>query len=311
LTVVLEAGILTALSEEQRMTLNRLNSQVLCELERALNARQDELIRVAQLTAVPDTYLARRDHHGSITTVKLDQRDAMPQELWQCLVELPNDCFESLGRLQQAFRTLDLAWDSASFARYLRDNHLLTDRALYSKAAAHILVGYARIVAPPFEKFMRNYFGSRFHSAPIKKLSRIFTKMVGDEPRLEDEAVAAQDVNLRCAYFALGDIVRGSVHADGPDEMIETIELLQRLSRRSAGGRFDVWRIKNSHHEDADEMTGGYRDVKVLGRFAAQKLREFPLPISMVVEVQVIDTVYVGIKKFMHKAYAIDRGDYV
>merc|ERR1719401_778473 len=72
---------------------------------------------------------------------------------------------------------------------------------------------------------------------------------------------------------------------------------------------FEVWRIKNTHHADAEDMIGGYRDVKVLGRFTAPQRRK-ALSISMIVEVQVIDSVYMDIKKFMHKAYAIDRGDF-
>lgn len=70
-----------------------------------------------------------------------------------------------------------------------------------------------------------------------------------------------------------------------------------------------MWRIKNTHHADAEDMTGGYRDVKVLGKFTARRQR-LGLQVSMIVEVQVIDTVYMDIKKYMHKAYAIDRGDF-
>merc|ERR1712039_892628 len=110
----------------------------------------------------------------------------------------------------------------------------------------------------------------------------------------------------------LGDCVRGSVRADGAQEMISTVESLRSLNRMSTHGRFEAWRIKNTHHSAAEETTGGYRDIKVLGRFTARtgKRGAEPMPLSMIVEVQVIDAVYLDIKQYMHKAYAIARGDF-
>jgi len=159
---------------------------------------------------------------------------------------------------------------------------------------------------------MESHFGSRFKHAPVKKLPRILAKLAGDEPRLLEESIAADDASLRCAYFALGDIVRGSLKADGPREMADIVGQLQKLDWMSTHGKFAVWRIKNSHHHKAEEMTGGYRDVKVLGRFTARegKMGSHPIPISMIVEIQVIDVVYLDIKNYMHKAYSIDRGDF-
>lgn len=219
---------------------------------------------------------------------------------------------DRLDAAHLCLRKLGLVTSSGTLANYLRDHALLNDNALYARASAHILTGYAAIVDGHFQSFMKEHFGGRFKPAPVKKLARIFAKLLGDEPLLADELAAAEDVELRCSYFALGDAVRGSIEADGAEAMIDTVEQLQQLSRLSTHGRFDAWRVKNTHHASADETTGGYRDVKVLGKFTARKKKggEFPMPISMIVEVQVIDRVYLDIKTYMHKAYSIDRGDY-
>jgi len=267
---------------------------------------------VARLTEAPDVRLPRRDRHGKETTGKLDQRDSMPAATWQWLEELPDDSFRRLELTFEAFRLVGICATPASFADYLRRNGLLTDSALYARAAAHILVGYAQLVEEPFDQFMDMHFGSRFKHAPIKKLPRIFAKLASDEPRLLQESMAAEDASLRCAYFTLGEAVRGSLRADGPQEMEDIVDQLQKLNWMSTYGKFEAWRIKNSHHDEAEEMTGGYRDVKVLGRFTARegKMGSHPITISMIVEIQVVDVVYLDIKNYMHKAYSIDRGDF-
>jgi hypothetical protein len=239
----------------------------------------------------------------------------MPDHTWRWIEDLPDD---SCARVEAAFNAIiDLkGWQAmnfdsqwAAFATFLRDSDLLSDTTLYSQAAAYVVVAYGAIVQEHFVNFMYEHFGGEFHEAPVKKLPRIFTKMTEDEPRLADEATAAEDPQIRCAYFMLGDAVRGSIRAEGANEMVQTIEKLQAMKKMSTYGKFEVWRIKNTHHADAEDMTGGYRDVKVLGRFTARRQR-VGSPISMIVEIQVIDSVYMEIKKFMHKAYAIDRGDF-
>ena len=82
----------------------------------------------------------------------------------------------------------------------------------------------------------------------------------------------------------------------------------------AAGRHFAAWRIKNTHHPDAVvrrrgsreqavSVVGGYRDVKVLGKFTASDL-------AMVVEIQVIDTTFLEVKCHMHKPFTIRRGDF-
>jgi ankyrin repeat protein len=312
MSILLEAGLLKTVDAERRAALKQMNSEVLDELQKALDERQEVLQSVGRLTEEPDVRLSRRDRHGKKTTGKLDQRDAMPAATWKWLEELPDDSFQRLELAFTAFRLVGTCATPGLFADYLRAHGLLTDSALYARAAAHILVGYAQLVEEPFEQFMEAHFGSRFKHAPIKKLPRIFTKLAGDEPRLRQESIAAEEESLRCAYFALGDAVRGSLRADGPREMEDIVDQLQKLNWMSTNGKFEVWRIKNSHHDKAEEMTGGYRDVKVLGRFTARegKMGSYPVPISMIVEIQVIDVVYLDIKNYMHKAYSIDRGDF-
>ena len=49
---------------------------------------------------------------------------------------------------------------------------------------------------------------------------------------------------------------------------------------------------------------GGYRDVKVIGELTIGESD------SMLVEVQLIDRVFLDIKKFMHRPYSVGRGDF-
>ena len=83
-------------------------------------------------------------------------------------------------------------------------------------------------------------------------------------------------------------------------------EQLRAGAQDGAGRRFEAWRVKNAHHPDA-EVVGGYRDLKVLGKFSAELAEE---TLSMVVEIQIIDEVFLGVKKHMHKPFAIARGDF-
>ena len=64
--------------------------------------------------------------------------------------------------------------------------------------------------------------------------------------------------------------------------------------------------MNNTHHPDAS-VIGGYRDVKVLGKFSAEKEDE---TLAMVVEIQVIERVFLAVKTHMHKPFTIARGDF-
>eukprot|EP00927_Polykrikos_kofoidii_P002806 TRINITY_DN11120_c0_g1_i4.p1 TRINITY_DN11120_c0_g1~~TRINITY_DN11120_c0_g1_i4.p1 ORF type:complete len:1173 (+),score=234.61 TRINITY_DN11120_c0_g1_i4:233-3751(+) len=313
LSTILSAGILRAVPQDLRDELLEQNSDVLETLEKTLDLRQSNLTEVATLTEHVDTYLQRRDRYGELSTSKLDQRDACPSELWEWLEDLPDGCFDRLRLVFKAFKDASVVRNVAEFSNYLIENDLTQDSALFAKASAHLLVGYAKAVDDHFANFMKETFGNRFKRAPVKKLKRIFAKMLADEPRLADDDQAAESLELRSAYFDLGDLVRGSVRAQGAWEMSETIAKLRSIGKgtRNMDYKFEAWRIKNTHHHDSAETTGGYRDVKVLGRFTAPyEKTERDLPISMIVEVQVIDSVFMDVKKFMHKAYSIARGDF-
>ena len=54
-------------------------------------------------------------------------------------------------------------------------------------------------------------------------------------------------------------------------------------------------------------VVGGYRDVKVLGKFSAKTEDE---TLAMIVEIQIIDAVFLRVKTFMHKPFTIARGDF-
>jgi hypothetical protein len=73
-------------------------------------------------------------------------------------------------------------------------------------------------------------------------------------------------------------------------------------------GSFECWRIKNTHHPSAT-VIGGYRDVKVFGKFSATIEGEAE-PLSMLVEIQIVDQVFLNVKKFMHKPFTVERGDF-
>jgi len=309
LAISLEAGILRAISGEDAIELKEINKGVLKELENVLEERQKALSLVSQMTPAVDVFFPRWNRNKEKVQTKLDQRDSMPGATWQWIENLPSDCFERLQVAYKAFSGIGRVHSEQQFATYLRSHDFLCDNSLYAKCGAHMLVGWADVVQPFFDDFMREHFGSTYHGAPNKKLPRMYTKMGGDFPDLHDETKTSEDSTLRCTYFQLGDIVRGAITAQGPDDLIEIVDKLQKLSTMGEIGKFEAWRIKNTHHHSASEVVGGYRDVKVLGCFTAARKR-MGFKVSQIVEIQVIDVVFTEIKKFMHKAYAIDRGDF-
>jgi hypothetical protein len=53
-----------------------------------------------------------------------------------------------------------------------------------------------------------------------------------------------------------------------------------------------------------------YRDVKVIGQFTAGAGLDGSQSLSMVVEIQVIDTTFLNVKKNMHRPFSVYRGDF-
>ena len=117
---------------------------------------------------------------------------------------------------------------------------------------------------------------------------------------------AAASLQLRSFPYVIGDVVRGSVIVDGAGAMIEVIEKLRGNPGDGEGRRFEAWRLKNTHHSGA-VVVGGYRDVKVLGRFSAVTVEE---TLAMIVEIQVVELTFFEVKEHMHKLYAVARGDF-
>ncbi len=109
-------------------------------------------------------------------------------------------------------------------------------------------------------------------------------------------------MTLATLGYGINDVVRGAVKCDGEHGMLQDLETMK--SNPTLGPiRFRTKRIKNTHHLDASTV-GGYRDVKVIGELTIGESD------SMLVEVQLIDRVFLDIKKFMHRPYSVGRGDF-
>ena len=139
----------------------------------------------------------------------------------------------------------------------------------------------------------------------------------GEDPDPEEAEAAGQEawnekaldyngvlrrMTLATLGYGINDVVRGAVKCDGEDGMLQDLETMK--SNPTLGPiRFRTKRIKNTHHLDASTV-GGYRDVKVIGELTIGESD------SMLVEVQLIDRVFLDIKKFMHRPYSVGRGDF-
>ena len=109
-------------------------------------------------------------------------------------------------------------------------------------------------------------------------------------------------MTLATLGYGINDVVRGAVKCDGEHGMLQDLETMK--SNPTLGPiRFTTKRIKNTHHVDASTV-GGYRDVKVIGELTIGESD------SMLGEVQLIDRVFLDIKKFMHRPYSVGRGDF-
>eukprot|EP00930_Biecheleria_cincta_P071596 TRINITY_DN59082_c0_g1_i1.p1 TRINITY_DN59082_c0_g1~~TRINITY_DN59082_c0_g1_i1.p1 ORF type:complete len:970 (+),score=194.74 TRINITY_DN59082_c0_g1_i1:137-3046(+) len=302
LSSLLNLGVLA--SDGDREPTEAVVDDALNKLQAACDERQQCLHSIATMTEHVDSLFSHSTRWGEQRICALDQRDAMPETLWTWAETHHSDCFHALYSAFQAFFHAGAVQSPGEFARLLRDARLTSDDALFASGASDLLMAYARQINPHFVDLMHEQFGAAFTEAPIKRKPRMVEKIEADlRDSLQgfpgfDSAGAAGFLDARCAFFTLCDIVRGSVTADGAEEMLEVIRRLHNLEPR-----FAVWRVKNSHHADATTL-GGYRDVKVLGRLQA------PGGLAMVVEVQVLDSRFLALKKYMHKVYAVKRGDF-
>merc|ERR1712232_165431 len=268
---------------------------------------------LSQLTSDKNEYfLPEGVHRQRDGQPVLDQRDAMPEKLWRWVEELPTGCAAELWDAFEAFKATGAVTSTDTFRDFLVAQEMTIDYVFHVRASAHLSVGYAKEVNEAFSKFMQHSFGKRLMMAPMKRIDRILAKTREDIPELKDEKAASQQGELRCGYMQLSDVVRCTLEADGSQDTIAVVNQLRQLNSMGELGKFEVWRIKNTHHQKVQdqELVGGYRDVKVLGRFSAKDLSSTGLPLCMLVEVQVVDTVFLKVKGYMHLPYAILRGDF-
>eukprot|EP00927_Polykrikos_kofoidii_P039400 TRINITY_DN33799_c0_g1_i1.p1 TRINITY_DN33799_c0_g1~~TRINITY_DN33799_c0_g1_i1.p1 ORF type:complete len:1122 (+),score=207.76 TRINITY_DN33799_c0_g1_i1:188-3553(+) len=342
--VLLGLGVLAADDLGRSATENAVR-QALAQLFEACERRQAELGAVAESTSQVDTVFPHPNFQGDITTEPLDQRDAMPESTWSWLLKPRPSCFERLHSAYEGFRSAGAATNTGEFARFLQAKGLTKDAMLVAVGAVDLLESYAKLVNDGFVEFMQEHFEEAFKTAPVKSKARMIEKVTTDLletlpgfsgfDSVEGVKEAAGDERIRNSFFTLGDVVRGSIVADGAEEMLAVLDKLKTFGAAhhdiSVGSpTFDVWRVKNTHHPDAVTV-GGYRDMKVLGRFRqppasahsmcktwpgslgskrSQSWRHTQPALCMIVEIQIIDVQFLAIKKFMHKVYAIERGDY-
>lgn len=312
LSALLSAGALQGLLEKERSALQVRVAIALERLQHILDQRHEvDLGRIAVYTAGVDEYIEHMNHHGVLTT-NVTQQDAMPMVLWGWSNRAYMPVKEEFARAQGAF--IAATGNAQRAADYVR-RHFVSDGELFAWGPYHVMVLYAERLDAEFQAFMRELFGDSFKNAPVKGTRRIHAKLKADLENdgpaallaaFDDPELAAANCEVRSLCHGLADVVRGSVTAEGADEMIRIATELRNSPRDAAGRSFSAWRVKNTHHATA-VVVGGYRDVKILGVFTATVGSE---RMSMVVEIQIIDSVFLEIKRHMHKVYAIDRGDF-
>jgi len=308
LDCLLRAQVYRAANPDCRSRLREAAQKALLRLECQLNQRQAQLHTVREYTDQVDVRFPHLASDGSMTS-EIHQRDALPEEYWSALEQGPRGStlrMRAAGLLAvlRTFRRF-CQTSTPQFSTFLDDLReqglFASEAAFWRHSGAALLHAYGTRVDSAFVEFMTTHFGTQFHAGPVKKVRRMRRKLEEDHPYLTCRDPLT-DAGVREAYGALGDVVRGTVKCDGGQEMLRVLNHLRGLHPT-----FEVWRIKNTHHPMA-QVVGGYRDVKVLGRFDAGEVDG--LRLCMVVEVQVIDEEFARVKAHMHKAYALDRGDF-
>lgn len=177
------------------------------------------------------------------------------------------------------------------------------------------LLGEAALVDDVFQKRISDVLPSfaSVRAGPLKKDNRVKVKQVNyssvgcslENGELSyEEAVSIledrclQNLEDRMCAGGLLDFCRASVVCDTEDQLVECYKILTEQA-----DFFNVARIKNGFHKDA-ETSYGYRDIKLCAHVAT------PDNHDMIVEVQLILTPLLNLKKFQHEAYNIVRGDY-
>jgi hypothetical protein len=150
---------------------------------------------------------------------------------------------------------------------------------------------------------MRALFGSKHKEAPVKAVSRISIKKVEDRPVQSLPGWELGGFRLHCNRFTeshdILDIVRCSVECADEDELL--------VVREKCYSNFIVLREKNLFHSSVNPLDShGYRDIKLNCLFG-EKGGDGG---GTVVEIQLILSSYLELKKQQHLLYSCLRGDF-
>ena len=264
---------------------------------------------------------------------KLNQLRYLPKELTHFALHPPyihgDNMTPSLEKdAATAFKELGKKYTDFSGGNPRRD--IDAKARMYVEGPGWLMIRFAaRRINPAFIEYVSAIFGQdRFKAAPLKTKQRLFSNIkaelknsrrrlwdsmggstIKSQKEFNQRALgmfsAHQRVVLTTACYETCDIVRGSVSCDGQEDMLDSLKTLK--SRPVVNGTcFTLMRIKNSHHIDAKSV-GGYRDVKVIGVLDVPAGDRTD---SMLVEIQLIDKIFLDLKKLMHRPFMIMRGDF-
>ena len=258
---------------------------------------------------------------------KISQIYYLPKALTNFALQAPylhgDNVSEDLEEsLNSAFRKI--SYDYNDFCGFQKSK-------LYMEGPSFVMIRYAmEFFQSPFQKLMAALFEDKFRAAPVKTMQRMQAKIKSEVKHKHHRlwkalagggsagALKSQDVyneralamkrsedrlTLSTMCYEINDIVRGSVTCNGEDEMLRAISLL-RTNPVLGEAKFEVKKIENGHHVDNHHHQ---RHVKVIG---ALHTIVSSRPACMLVEVQLIDTVFLAVKKFQHRPHQIIRGDY-
>ena len=149
---------------------------------------------------------------------------------------------------------------------------------------------------------MQQLFAQNFQPAPNKVQSRVREKLsTDDSENIQFPGTLQMSRDQHCCMAAgrILDFIRGSVTCETEQEVLDALGVLKT--------QFEIVCVKNMYHSAAQDLVGGYRDIKV---FIVVPLSSETIRAQMVCEVQLLLRSFLDIKKRMHLLYTIKRGDY-
>ena len=145
--------------------------------------------------------------------------------------------------------------------------------------------------------------GVLFKMAPLKRYERIREKALEYWTELKFE----RTIEGACAAVGrVVDIVRCSFVVPTASAMIDVYNYFCSTTLEVDG--IKAIRCKNEHNKDAACGSGGYRDIKFNLLFQSRKTSG--LNGRAIMEVQIILSSFLAVKKKMHAVYRVDRGDF-